>query len=68
MQLIFKSVVFYFCFHSSAFAYLDPGTGSVIISTIIAFMVAGWNYIKAYYLKLKFLIKNKFLNKKDNIK
>ena len=59
MHLIFKSLIFYFCFCGIAYAYLDPGTGTIIISTIIAFFVAGWNYLKAYYIKLKVFIKNK---------
>ena len=55
---ILYSVILYFSYTSNAYAYLDPGTGSIIISTIIAFFVALWGYIKIYYTKIKnFLIK-----------
>ncbi len=57
--MIIKSFVLFFCLTSWAHAYLDPGTGSVIISTLIAFFVATWNYIKLYYSRFKnFLKKN----------
>ena len=59
MRIIISSLVYLACFTSSAYAYLDPGTGSIIISTIIAFFVAAWNYIKLYYNKFKHFIKKK---------
>ena len=51
----------YFCLTSSAYAYLDPGTGSVILSALVAGIVA----IKSYW----FLIINKVksLFKRKNI-
>ena len=61
---IIYSVILYFSYTSNAYAYLDPGTGSIIISTLIAFFVAAWNYIKLYYNKIKEFLKNKF--KKNN--
>jgi len=64
MNIIIKSLIFYCCLTSWAHAYLDPGTGSIIISTLIAFFVAAWNYIKLYYNKIKEFLKNKF--KKNN--
>ena len=50
---IIYSVILYFSYTGNAYAYLDPGTGSIIISTIIAFFVALWGYIKIYYTKIK---------------
>ena len=64
MNIIIKSLIFYCCSTSWAHAYLDPGTGSIIISTLIAFVVTTWNYIKLYYNKTKEFLKNKF--KKNN--
>lgn len=64
MNIIIKSLIFYCCLTSWAYAYLDPGTGSVIISTLIAFFVATWNYIKLYYGKIKEFLKKKL--KKNN--
>jgi len=59
MKILIKSLVFFICLTTYAHAYLDPGTSSVIISTIIAFFVAAWNYIKLYYSKIKDFIKRK---------
>ena len=36
-----------------AFAYIDPGTGSFILSLIGAFFVAMWLYIKVFWYKIK---------------
>ena len=59
-KYIIKLILLYFAFTGTAHAYLDPGTGSIILSTIIAFFVAAWNYIKLYYNKFKNFIKKKF--------
>ena len=64
MNVLIKSLVFYYCLTSYAQAYLDPGTGSIIISTLIAFFVATWNYIKLYYGRFKEFLKKKL--KKNN--
>ena len=37
----------------SAFAYIDPGSGSVIMSAIIGFFVATAMVVKTYWYKLK---------------
>ncbi len=62
MNIIIKSLIFYCCLTSYAHAYLDPGTSSIIISTLIAFFVATWNYIKLYYAKFKNFLKKKLKN------
>ena len=38
---------------SDAYAYLDPGSGSVIIQVIIAALVGGTITVKLYWEKLK---------------
>ena len=45
-----------------AMAYIDPGTGSVILSAIIGIAAATFLYIKNFFLK----IKNFFVKKKRN--
>ena len=40
-----------------AFAYIDPGSGSAIVSLIIAFFVAMGLLAKTYWYKLKALFK-----------
>ncbi|MEH6588618.1 MAG: hypothetical protein V7746_00095 [Halioglobus sp.] len=38
-----------------AFAYIDPGSGSAIMSAVIGFVVASWLLVKTYWYKLKSL-------------
>jgi hypothetical protein len=47
-----------------AFAYIDPGTGSIIISFIVGIISAAFFYIKGFWLK----IKNFFIKKSSNQK
>ena len=54
MKKIYISIYLYFALISNAHAYLDPGTGSVILSAIVAGIVA----IKSYW----YLILNKLKN------
>ena len=42
-----------------AFAYLDPGSGSALISVIIGFFVAISITLKTYWYKFKNLFRNK---------
>ena len=47
----------------SAYAYIDPGSGSFLISMIVGFFVTAGVFIKSFWYK----IKNFFgLNKKPN--
>jgi len=50
-----------------AFAYLDPGTGSAIISLIIGFFVAIGVIVKSFWYKIKNLL-GFSKNSKKNIK
>ena len=59
MRKFYIIVSLYFCFTSNAYAYLDPGTGSVILSAIIAGIVA----IKTYWFLIINKIKNFFKRK-----
>ena len=45
-----------------ALAYIDPGTGSIIISFLVGIITATFFYIKGFWLK----IKNFFTKKKTN--
>ena len=38
---------------SSAFAYIDPGTGSIILQILLGALAAGLTFIKIYWLKIK---------------
>ena len=67
--LIFVGVfgfVFNELFVSDAFAYLDPGTGTAIIQSIIGVLVAVGIALKVYWAKIKYSIlerKSKSKNK-----
>ncbi len=46
-------------------AYLDPGTGSIILHAILAFIATCFTWVVAKYNTIKLYIKKK-LNKKKN--
>ena len=48
-------------FNKPAFAYIDPGTGSAIISLIIGLFVTIGVYFKSFWYKIK-----NYLNQKIN--
>ena len=57
-------ILFYFFSLTSAHAYLDPGTGSIILQAIIGFIAASITIISTYWNKLKIFIVNLFKKKK----
>jgi hypothetical protein len=64
LTLIF---VYLFCSISYANAYLDPGTGSIILQAILAFIAGAAATASLWWLNFKIFIKKIFkLGKKDN--
>lgn len=62
-----KSIILICLLVSPSFAYIDPGSGSAIMSAIIGFFVASGMAIKTYWYKIKAFIaslKTKEKNKK----
>ena len=53
---------FIFLFNTNAYAYLDPGLGSIILQGIVAAIAATSLTIKIYWQKIKSFFKKK---KKD---
>lgn len=51
---------------SKAYAYLDPGTGSIILQAILGFIAAAITSISIYWTKFKSLLNKIFRKKKDN--
>ena len=49
---------------SNAYAYLDPGTGSIILQAILGFIAAAIASISVYWTKFKMLINKIFKKKK----
>ncbi len=62
---ILSLIFFIYLIPLQLFAYIDPGSGSAILSAIIGFFVAIGIAVKTYWYKLKsiFARKNKY-NKK----
>ena len=55
-------------FSSPAFAYLDPGSGSAIVSAIIGAIVAAGLVIKTYWYKFKGLFSRRKTTAGENIR
>ena len=67
------SIALLFLSTNNAYAYLDPGSATLIIQTIlasiagsVAALVLYWQKIVLYWHKLKTNIKNLFKKDKDN--
>jgi uncharacterized membrane protein len=60
------SIIASLFFFTPAFAYLDPGTGSIILQAILAFLAASIATISFYWQKFKLLFIKIF--KKDTSK
>ena len=62
----FRFIFLFLCilmFNTKAYAYLDPGLGSIILQGIIAAIVATSLTIKIYWQKIKDFFKKKKKNK-----
>jgi hypothetical protein len=60
MSNIFKIFVLIGIYSPSLYAYIDPGSGSAIMSAIVGFFVAIGLAIKTYWYKLKsFFVRKK---------
>ena len=58
----------FFSFSPSAFAYLDPGTGSMVISAIVGIFATAYLALKTYWYKLTNFFKGKKKNDTDQDK
>tara|TARA_B100000767_G_C19764685_1_gene536938 strand:+ start:2211 stop:2411 length:201 start_codon:yes stop_codon:yes gene_type:complete len=66
--MINKTIFFlyFFLFTSSAHAYLDPGTGSIILQAIVGAFAAFFTTLYIFWEKVKIFFRKVF--KKDNKK
>jgi hypothetical protein len=62
LKFILLSFVF-FSLSTKAYAYLDPGTGGIILQAIIGAIAATSLTIKIYWQKIKAFLKKKIKNK-----
>lgn len=67
IQLLTLSLTLY-TISTPAFAYIDPASGSAIMSAIIGFAVAIAMAVKTYWYKLKSLFTSKQTDDKDENK
>ncbi len=58
--------LFFFLFTSSAYAYLDPGTGSIILQAIVGAFAAFFSTLYIFWEKVKIFFRKVF--KKNNKK
>ena len=65
----FKKILLIFIFFApsaNAYAYLDPGTGSMILQALLGVLAAVGAYITLYWRKFKNLLNKIFQKKKDS--
>ena len=62
-KFILNTIAIFFFLNSNAYAYLDPGSGSIIIQAILAFFAASIATISFYWSKFKTFF-HKLLKKK----
>ena len=66
-KLLIISSVYFLSSISNAYAYLDPGTGSIILQAIVGFIAATAATVSIYWTKFKSIISKIFKkNTKDN--
>tara|TARA_B100000886_G_C20341320_1_gene456769 strand:+ start:371 stop:574 length:204 start_codon:yes stop_codon:yes gene_type:complete len=56
-------ITFLILFNSNAFAYIDPGTGGIILQAILGFIAFVGATITLYWRKFKELLKKIFKSK-----
>ena len=65
-----KIILFLIIYNSvlikNAYAYLDPGTGSIILQAILGAIAAGFSYCAFYWNKVKNFFKKLFKKKEKN--
>ncbi len=67
IKAIIFVIIFNFVFWTNAYAYIDPGSGSIILQAIIAALAGAGTAISIYWKKVK-LFFSKIFKKKDNEK
>lgn len=67
LKICFSTLLFYIFFTTHAFAYIDPGTGSIILHAILAFIATCFAWIVAKYKEIKSFMKKKLSKKKTSI-
>ena len=64
IKILYKIGFVFFLLTSPVYAYLDPGTGNIIIQAILAFIATAITTLSFYWTKVKLFILKLF--KKNN--
>ena len=63
-RIVFCAIIFFFGFFTQrAEAYIDPGSGSAIMTAVVGFLVAIGLLLKTYWFKIKSLFTGKKVEK-----
>lgn len=60
--------IYFFIIPYNAYAYLDPGTGSIILQTLAFLLAAGLAFFTNFWLKIKNFFQNLFKKKSKILK
>ena len=66
-KILILILTYLFCSMSNANAYLDPGTGNIILQAILAFIAGAAATVSLWWMNLKIFIKKVFRLDKKNI-
>jgi hypothetical protein len=61
-----KIIILIILLPTPALAYIDPGTGGIIISFLVGIISATLFYVKSYWLKIRNFFSKKKTNQKKN--
>ena len=59
-------IIIFFTLTNSAYAYLDPGTGSIILQAILGFIAASLATLSFYWSKVKLFLNKIFKKNKKS--
>jgi len=65
LNFYYLVILIFFLFTSRAYAYLDPGTGTIILQAILAFIAASIATLSFYWNKVKLFFSNFFKKMKN---
>ena len=65
-KYVLNTIILFFFLNSNAYAYLDPGSGSIILQAILGFIAASLATISFYWSKLKTFIYKLFKKNKKS--
>tara|TARA_B100000795_G_C22721922_1_gene407825 strand:- start:144 stop:374 length:231 start_codon:yes stop_codon:yes gene_type:complete len=66
MLKLFFTLFLYFVSIGTAHAYIDPGTGSIILQAVLGFIAITLTGASFYWNKFKSFFKKKFKKEKNN--